>query len=129
MRFISIALIALLIAACSQTVSTDGTDLTLPSGRHVTVYLDQQTLDGEDVLVIDYKMDRAPRRVSDIDAEAEQVWEAAKPEADKRGFSNALLKLRVPVPGQSEGSVEKYDGLIYEAERIENGRWKLKKVN
>lgn len=129
MRFISIALIALLITACTQTASTDGTDLTLASGKKVTVFLDEQTVDEEKVLVIDYKMEAAPRRFADIDDEAEQIWQAVKPEAEKRGLSNALLKLRVPVPEKAEDGAKKYEGLLYEAEKIENGSWKLKKVN
>jgi hypothetical protein len=129
MRKAVLSMLLFLMAACSQQDTANEKNVTLSSGEKGTVFLEEQTIDDERVLVIDYRSDNKPSRESEIDQMAEDIWSGVKGEADARGLQNALIKIRVPMPSTGDGSARQYNGLLFEAEKIENGAWKLKKVN
>ena len=134
MRSIATFLIAFVLIGCTARESSTEMSIDLGAGRTALVYLDEEFADGERVLVIDYKSENTVDEDT-ADKVAKAIWTAAEPEADSRGFANALIKFRFPKGEMSAkgGEVyqggEVYRGLLFEAEKIENGTWKLKKVN
>ncbi len=129
MRRAIVAAFMFLAVACGQQTPWNEKEITFNSGEKGTIYFEEQDIGDEKVLVIDYRSDKMPKRESEIDKLAEEIWLAAKNDADKRGFENALIKVRVPAPSPEGGSSNQFNGLLFEAEKIENGTWKLKKVN
>jgi hypothetical protein len=119
----------LIVAACGLQTGSAEKNISFSSGSLGKVFLEEQNIDGERVLVIDFKSDKVPASGSEVDKMAEEIWSGVKPDADRRGFENALMKIRTPARDSVEGNANQYNGLLFEAEKIENGTWKLKKVN
>lgn len=121
---LSVALFAMI--GCG-TDSANQVRVSLTDGTTGTIYLEEESVDGGNILVVDYKSDRARRRESEVQDDIERIWESVRPKAEERGFEEALIKYRLPDPDSKERGA--YTGLLFEAERIENGTWKLRKVN
>lgn len=121
---LSVALFAMI--GCG-TDSANQVRVSLTDGTTGTIYLEEESVDGGNILVVDYKSDRARKRESEVQDDIERIWESVRPEAEERGFEEALIKYRMPDPDSDETGL--YSGLLFEAERIENGTWKLRKVN
>jgi len=129
MRKAILSVLLVFMAACSQQDNANKRSISLTSGEKGTAFLEEQTIDDERVLVIDFRSDKKPNRESEIDQMAQEIWAGVKGEADARGIDNALIKIRVPLPESGNDSAKQYNGLLFEAEKIENGTWKLRKVN
>ena len=121
------ALLATVFAGCELTGDGNEINVRLEDGRSVTVYLEEETFQEQKILVVDYRSDTVVRRENDVEREVNRIWETVRSAADERGYAEALIKYRQPDP-DADGSGE-YAGLLFEAEKIENGSWKLRKVN
>lgn len=115
------------MTCCSLSDNANTVDVKFGSGKSGKVYLEQTTVDGERSLIVDYLNKSTVRREEETDRQAQDIFEAVRSEADRRGVETVIIKYRFREPGKQ--SNEPYAGLLYEAEKIENGTWKLKKVN
>lgn len=128
MRPIATFLVTLAFIGCAARETSTEMSVDLGAGKTAVVYLDEEMAGGERVLVIDYKSEN-PVDENTADAVAGAIWTSAEPEVDSRGFEDALIKLRFPSGERSEEGGQVYRGLLFAAEKVENGTWKLKKVN
>lgn len=127
--FRNLVLFSTILIAVSGCGTGNRSEVTakLGDGTEAIVYLEEESVDGGKLLIVDYKRDKARRKEADVDNDVERIWESVRPEAEKRGFAEALIKYRQPNPDSEDSGT--YTGLLFEAERIENGTWKLKRVN
>ncbi|REJ76387.1 MAG: hypothetical protein DWQ47_12330 [Acidobacteria bacterium] len=98
------------------------------SGKTGIVFLEEETAGGERVMIVDYKNDDLVRKETEIEKQVEEIWRSVTGEAEERGISNVVIKYRFRDP-TSDSDEEVYSGLLFEAEKIENGTWKLRRVN
>lgn len=118
--------LALLAVSCSYIGDSREFRVNLDDGTPVTVFLEKENIEGQSLLVVDFLRETAAVREEEVERDVKAIWRSVEPEAEKQGFSEALIKYRFPDP---EGSGNEFRGLLFEAEKIENGTWKLRKVN
>lgn len=125
-----IALISiLLLASCSLITDENRKTVNFSSGESAEVFIEEDTAGGERVMIVDYRSDSQVRREDEIEKQVGEIWKAVAGEADKRGFTNVMIKYRLPSDRVRGANENVYSGLLFEAEQIENGTWKLRRVN
>lgn len=120
-------LITIAITGCKTLSLEDKVSVEMADGRTATVYLEEDKTGDQRILIVDYRSDTARRKESEVEDDVQRIWQSVRPVADERGFGEALIKYRQPDPDRDQPG--DYLGLLFEAEKIENGSWKLKKVN
>ena len=131
---VSLATILFLVAgvmiACTDSDFENRRDMSLSSGEKAVFYVDVEEIEGQKVLVVDHLSERTALKESVVEREVEEIWAHAKKDADRDGISEALIKYRYPqTRNVGENESTGYRGLLFEAERFEDGSWKLRKVN
>ena len=120
----------LLIGSCSSKEAGGSFSVKLSSGETVSYFIDVEEIGGQKILVVDHLSIKTALSESRVEQEVHEIWKSASAEADKKSIDEALIKYRYPVSAESSDQDEKnYRGLLFEAEKLENGTWKLRKVN
>lgn len=125
-----IALMMLLtISSCSLIADENRKTVNFSSGESAEVFIEEDTAGGERVMIVDYRNDSKVREEDEVEKQVGEIWKAVASEAEKRGFTNVIIKYRFPSDRIHNADENLYSGLLFEAEQIENGTWKLRRVN
>lgn len=126
----TISLIILLaFASCTLFTDENRKIVNFSSGKSAEVFIEEDTAGGERVMIVDYRSDSKVRKEAEIEKQVGEIWKAVVGEAERRGFANVVIKYRFPSDRIHDGDENVYSGLLFEAEQIENGTWKLRRVN
>ena len=129
-RIFLLTIIAAAFLSCTSCQNQDRYEVTLSSGDTAVYYLDEEEIDGQKILVLDHLSQKKATSEKIVEREVSEIWESARREAEKREFAEALIKYRYPQSEENEDNAGgNYRGLLFEAEKLENGTWKLSKVN
>lgn len=121
--------VTILFTACASSLDLTERTIEIDKGKFVRISVEKDVVDGEHLLIVDY-LDDTPRRTgSERDKRVQSILEELKAEAESGGYENALIKYRYLSGEQNEKKSAVYKGLLYEAERREDGSWKIRKVN
>ncbi|MEZ5426753.1 MAG: hypothetical protein R2747_10835 [Pyrinomonadaceae bacterium] len=86
--------------------------------------------ENEPVLVVDYKTDEKVVTEKNVETEVSEIWDAVKDEAEKLDIDQGIIRYKYFSEEKIEDGkpVKLYAGLIFTAEKIENGTWKIDKI-
>lgn len=126
MRTVLLTWLAIIAVGCGYMVDNGGFNVKLDDGTPATVFLETEFVEGQTILVVDYLSGTPALREDEVEKTVKAIWTSVEPEAEKQGLSEALIKYRYPDP---EGDGNEFLGLLFEAEKMENGTWKLRRVN
>jgi len=129
MRTFLIFVLALAAVGCSFSSDPNEREITLDGDRTVSVFIEEENVDEGKLMVVDYLSETEAIREDKVEEEIRMIWKGVQAEADTRGITEALIKYRYPDPESAAEEPKEYRGLLFEAEKIENGTWKLRKVN
>lgn len=124
-----LTILLLFTATCSVADNTNRKTVNFSTGSSGEVYIEEETAGVERVMVVDYRNDSPVRKEDVIEKQVAEIWKAVTGEADRRGFATVIIKYRFPAENADPADSDEYTGLLFEAERIENGTWKLRRVN
>ena len=125
-----IFLIILLIFFLSCTQSNFEKEITLSSGKKISVSFKKMVIDNnEPILSIVYKTDERKVREDSVEKEVLEIWSGVKEEAEKLDLKEALIKYSFFAGEKTKEDKIIHHILIFEASKIENGSWKIRKVN
>lgn len=126
----TIALIILLLfTSCSLFTDENRKTVNFSSGESAEIFIEEDTAGGERVMIVDYRTDSKVRKEEEIEKQVGEIWKSVAGDAERRGFANVIIKYRFPSDRIHDQDEDVYSGLLFEAEQIENGTWKLRRVN
>ena len=127
-RRITIALTVLLAVSCESAEQNQKT-ITLKSGKAVEVFFKiDEAAESEPILAVDCKTNEVIVAEKDVEYDVLEIWEAVGSEADKIGLTEGIIRYRFFSGEKSDDGIPIYTGLLFTAEKTENGRWKIDKI-
>lgn len=122
---------SLLLAGCALFGPRNQKTVNLSSGTTAEVFFEKQlSPEKEEVLVVDYKTDLKVISEKTVERDVREIWDAVEVEADRLSIVEAVIRYRLLEGEEYENgqTVKKYTGLLFAAEKIENGTWKIDKI-
>lgn len=122
-----VALYFLILANCANFQSQR--TIKFEDGRSATVYFEITESDaGEKIFVVDFENYRTVRRVSEVEKEVVEIWRQVRKEADKADLEEGVIKYSFPTGAKNAEGKPIFEGLIFTADRKENGEWSIKRT-
>ncbi|MCO6511269.1 MAG: hypothetical protein J5I65_10815 [Aridibacter famidurans] len=122
-------ILVLIFSSCAVVTDENRKTVNFSSGKSADVFIEEDTVGGERVMIVDYRNDARVREEDEVERQVGEIWKSVAGEAEKRGFKNVIIKYRFPSDRIHNADENVYEGLLFEAEQIENGTWKLRRVN
>jgi hypothetical protein len=99
-------------------------------GHTASVSYEIQTTDAkEKILFVEFRNERPVRKESVVEAEVLEIWSEVRSEAEKQNIEEGLIKYWFLTGNTDEKSKRVYQGLLFTADRRENGSWSIKRVD
>ena len=83
---------------------------------------------GEKIFVVEYKNNEKHIKEIIVEKEVQEIWEKVKKQSEKLNLDEAVIKYEYLI-GKNKQGEPVYEGILFNAEKIENGTWKITKVN
>lgn len=126
-----VLILSIFAASCASDNSANKKIVNLSNGKTAEVFFEKQiSPENEPVLVVDYITEEQMVREKEVEAEVLEIWNGVKDEAEKLELGEAVIRYKFFSGQETENGkpVKLYTGLIFTAERIENGNWKIDKI-
>ncbi len=122
--------ISILIFGCSNQTFNKEKTIKLSSGKTIKVKLEIKDIeDGRKGLLIEYKNDEKVIKAKTLEDEVLEIWKAVEEDADKLEISEGVIKYSYLIGKTKDTNEMVYEEKLYSTEKIENGTWKIRKVN
>ncbi len=129
-RFLTVVISAFLFLNCSELNSGSKHEIKFADGRKAEVTLDFVKESKEkEILHVTFTKDEQVIKIADADQEVNEIWPQVQSEAEKKEINEALIKYVFIAEFEEASRKPVYQILLYDAERIENGSWKIVRVN
>ncbi len=129
-RIILLLTLSIVLISCSKKVSDNKKEITFSNGQKVEVNFEQKEA-GKDlkVFVVEYQNESRVLKEETVEKQVLEIWKNLESEADKTDLDEAVIKTKYFI-GRDEKSGEPiYEDFLFTGEKIENGTWKIRKVN
>lgn len=129
-RIICLLAISIFIYGCSQSEKNVEKTLKLSDGKNVVVSIyENEASENEKDFVVEYQVDEETFKDEKIENDVLVIWKQIENIANMKNFEEAIIKTKYFVGIGEKSKKKKYKGFLFEAEKIENGTWKIRKVN
>ncbi|MGI8670233.1 MAG: hypothetical protein ACR2J3_10375 [Aridibacter sp.] len=134
-RKIFLLAISILILGCSNQNINNGKInnkkiVKLSSGKTIKVKLEIKEIeDGAKGLLIEYKNDEKIVKVKTLENEILEIWKVVEEDANKLELKEGVIKYSYLIGKTKDTNEPVYEEKLFSAEKIENGTWKIRKVN
>lgn len=133
-RKIVLLAISILLFSCSnQNFNNDFNNekiIKLSSGKTIKVKLDIKDIeDDKKGLLIEYKNDEKIIKVKTLENEVLEIWKAVEEDVNKLDLKEGVIKYSYLIGKTKDTDEPVYEDKLFSAEKIENGTWKIRKVN
>lgn len=131
MKRISLLLIILIISInCVGNNSEFEKQIELSDGKKVSVNLEEKEIEeGEKILVVKFQIEERILRHETVDKQVFEIWENLEKLADGKDLRDGIISAKYFVGKAEKNGEPIYEDFLFEAEKIENGTWKIIKVN
>lgn len=104
--------------------------LELSNGKNTSIFIQTKDIsENEKILVIEYQVDEEVIKEETIENDVLKIWKQVETIANEIEIDEAIIKSKYFI-GIGEKTKKKiYKDFLFEAEKIENGTWKIRKVN
>jgi hypothetical protein len=129
-RKIILLIICIFISGCLKTDSEKEKLVKFSNGKRATVnYEFKDVPDEKSILIVEYRNNENIIKEKTVEDEVLEIWKAMEEEADKSETEEGIIKY-VYLAGKSEKTKKDvFRTLLFTTEKIENGTWKIQKVN
>ena len=116
--------------SCSNQNSFNEKVVKLNTGQ--TIKIDLQIKEnelGEKVLLAEYKNSEKIIKEKKIEDDVLEIWKNVERKADDLELNEGIIKYSYLIGKTKDTKEPVYDIKLFSAEKIENGTWKIRKVN
>ncbi len=102
----------------------------LSNGKMIKVSIERkEIIKSEKVLVVEYKNEEGVLKLETVEKEVLEVWSNVEDEANKIGVEDSVISAGYFIGKGEKSGERKYEEFLFDGEKIENGTWKITKVN
>lgn len=129
-RKIVLLVISIFIFGCSEQNLNNEKFIKLSNGKSIKINLEIKEIeDQQKGLLIEYKNEEKVIKEQTLENEVSEIWKAVKRDVEKLEVEEGVIKYSYPVGKTKETKETVYDIKLFSVEKIENGTWKIRKVN
>lgn len=132
LRIYLLIIISVFIISCAANKNENQKFIKLSSGKTVETFFEKHTSpETETVFLVESSTDEKILKEETIEKDILEIWSEVEKIADEKELNEAIIKYRFVIEDLDEkGEPEKhYIVKIFTAEKIENGKWKIDKIN
>lgn len=130
-RKILLLILLLNVVNCSKKEISNEKLVKLSEGKVFKINFEpRKTETGENGLLVVYRS--AEKRIlkeKEIESDVLKIWQAVEPDAEKLEAIEGLVRYAYPVGETKDTKETVFEEKLFSAEKIENGTWKIRKVN
>jgi len=105
-------------------------EITLSNGSRIRIHFEKiEDKEREPIFSLDCRAEDIKLREDTVEKEVLEIWGLVKKEAEKLELKEAVIQYNFTAGEKNEDNKLIYHRLLYDASQIENGDWKIKKVN
>ena len=123
----------LIIGSCAENkTDTTATEIIkLDNGKNIELKISEKETQDDDqkTLFIEYKTKEKIIREKELEKEILEIWSKLESRAEEKDIQEGVIKFEYPAEDDGHGHEKYFEVKLFSAEKIENGTWKIKKVN
>ena len=129
-RIILLLILSIFVINCVKSNSEFEKQFELSDGQKVLVSIEEKEIEkGSKVLVVQFQVEERILKHETVDKHVFEIWKSLEKTADEKNLEEGIISAKYFV-GKDENNEEPiYEDFVYETEKIENGTWKIRKVN
>ncbi len=129
-RKIVLLVISIFIFGCSKQNLNNEKVIKLSDGKNIKINLEIKEIeDGQKGLLVEYKNEEKVIKENTLEDEVLEIWKAVESEAEKLEVEEGVIKYSYRIGNKKDTNEPVYEIKLFSAEKIENGTWKIRKVN
>lgn len=122
--------ISILIFGCSNQTFNNEKNVKLADGKTIKVLMEiKEPEEDKKGLLVEYRNDEKIIKEKTLEDEVLEIWKAVEEDADKLEITEGVVKYSYLVGKTKDTNEPVYEQKLFSAEKIENGTWKIRKVN
>ncbi len=122
--------ISIFIIACSKQTFNNEKNVKLADGKTIKVLMEiKEPEEDKKGLLVEYRNDEKIIKEKTLEDEVLEIWKAVEEDADKLEITEGVVKYSYLVGKTKDTNEPVYEQKLFSAEKIENGTWKIRKVN
>lgn len=122
-------IISVFLFSCTGKIENKK-QVNLSTGKKIEVNFEKQIHEERGaILFVDYRNEERVIKEKKLYDEVTEIWNGVKEEADKDELTEALIKYSYFTGNKKDSGEKEYASILFNAEKIESGSWKLIKVN
>lgn len=123
-------MISIIIFGCSNSISDNEKIVKFSDGKSVKINYEIRDIeDNEKVLVVEYKNEEKVTKEKTVENQVLEIWKAVENEANKLEIEEGIIKYEYFAGENKKTKEAVFKPILFSAEKIENGTWKIRKVN
>ena len=104
--------------------------ISLENGKKIEVKIsERETQENTKTLLVEYRTDKKNVSERKLEKEISEIWSKVKSKAEEKEIEEGVIKFEFPAEPDGHDHEQIYEIKLFSAEKIENGTWKIKKVN
>jgi hypothetical protein len=129
-RIILLLIISISTFGCSEDPGENEKLVKFSNEKTVRINFQIKPLDDrENILVVEYRNREKVIREETVENEVLKIWQAVEGTADEFEIEEGIIKYEYLAGIGKKTKKEVYKTLLFTSEKIENGTWKIRKVN
>lgn len=115
---------------CSTRIEFSDSKLELSNGNTITFSaIEKEIVEGERVLVVELVNEDGALKEDTVEKEVYEVWKTVEQKANEAGIEESVIRASYFIGKGEKSGERKYEEFLFNGEKIENGTWKIIKVN
>ncbi len=129
-RIILLLILSIILISCTKNNSANEKEIKLSNGQKIKVTFAEKEVEKDlKVFTVDYQNNEKVTKEEIVEEQVLEVWKNIEKEANKTDADEAVIKTRYFIGNDEKSNEPIYLDFIFNGEKIENGTWKITKVN
>jgi hypothetical protein len=132
LRIFLLITLSIFIVSCTTNKNHNQKFIKLSSGKTVETFFEKYTSPETDtVFLVESSTDEKILKEETIERDILEIWSELEKVADEKELNEAIIKYKFVIEDLDEkGELEKHHTVkIFTAEKMENSKWKIDKIN
>jgi hypothetical protein len=129
-RKILLLILSVILFSCVENDSPDKKEIKLSDGKIITVNIEEKEVSKtEKILLANFQIDERILKEETVEKHILEIWNILEKDADRRNLMEGIIQAKYFVGNEEDSDKKVYEEFLFETEKIENGTWKIRKVN
>ncbi len=129
-RIFLLLILSIFVINCANNNLEIEREFTTKDGKKILVTIEEKEVrKNEKILVAEYQIDERILKEETVETHTLEIWKDMESLADEKELNDGIIKSKYLIGKDEKSNKPVYEEFLFEAEKIENGTWKIRKVN